>query len=221
MRIKFPQLRTASSKGRRIEVAADSMRVGKTTAVQVLAAGLRSRGEMVEESYEDWQHNPYLKDSYSDPATAFLESQKWFITRKWEQVKTGAKEGWFVQDVCPEMDFCYAATNMQLGRMSPEHFLKYEQYYHSLDWSQAPAPDLLVYLTVSDEVLIQRAMDSRREFETVDPAYFLMMKKVNQAWLKEAKDVMSILVVETDTLNFATDQAAKDILLSRVLERVD
>lgn len=221
MKIDYPYLRKQKEgKGIRIEVAADSMRVGKTTAAQVIAEGLRKRGFEVYESYEDWRHNPYLEKSYEDPAKNFLESQKWFIKRKWEQVRDGAKKGVFLQDVSPEMDYCYAATNMKLGRMSREHFEEYQEFYHDLDWKKVPAPNLLVYLAVSDDELIRRAMDSRREFETVEPEYFLMMKRVNQAWLKGATDKMNVLVVDTDKLDFANVQTAKNELVTLVLGRI-
>lgn len=193
------------------------MRVGKTTAVKVIADGLRDTGKVVTESYEDWQHNPYLKGSYSDPAKNFLESQKWFIHRKWEQIVEGInKKGVFIQDVAPETDYCYALTNLRLGRMSQEHFEQYDKYYRSLDWSLAPSPDLLVYLKVNDKELIRRANASRREFETVDDEYFLMMKKVNREWLESVKGKRKILIVDTDKLDFANDEVAKKDLVDRV-----
>ena len=207
----YPYVRKNASSGEiRIEVMADSMRVGKTTAVKVIAAGLRRKGYTVTESYEDWQNNPYLKNSYADPERNFLESQKWFIKRKWEQVKKGG-EGIFIQDVSPEMDYCYAETNRRLGRMSEEHFAEYQTYFEGLDWSVAPTPTILIYLTVSDEGLIQRAMDSRREFETVEPEYFLMMKRVNREWLMGAKKHRGYKIVEIDTdkLDFANKKADK------------
>lgn len=207
----------------RIEVMADSMRVGKTTAVKVIGEGLRKKGYSVTESYEDWQHNPFLKKSYSDPAKNFLESQKWFIQRKWEQVRDGG-EGVFIQDVAPEMDYNYALTNYKLGRMSEEHFLEYDKFYRSLNWRLAPAPDLLVYLEVSDEALIKRAMESRREFESVEPDYFLMMKRVNREWMdKFSNHKLSnsqILFVDTDKLDFANDGGAKEILVEMVVAKL-
>lgn len=214
----YPYLRKQNKgEGIRIEVMADSMRVGKTTAVKVISEGLRNKGLVVTESYEDWQHNPYLTKSYEDPGRNFLESQKWFIKRKWEQVKTGG-EGVFIQDVTPEMDYCYAETNRRLGRMSEPHFSEYQDYFYSLDWRQAPAPLLLIYLTVSDEVLLQRALDSRREFETVEPEYFLMMKRVNREWLAGAKNhaEYKIIEVDTDQLDFANDPQAKEELCSLI-----
>lgn len=106
---------------------------------------------------------PYLKKSYSDPAKNFLESQKWFIRRKHQQIVDGAKTDIFIQDVAPEMDYCYAATNLRLGRMSEAHFTEYDKFYRGLNWDMAPAPDLLIYLSVSDEALIKRAEASKGE----------------------------------------------------------
>lgn len=220
----YPDLRPTIThvKNYRIEVAADSMRVGKTTAVKVIAEGLRASGRVVTESYEDWQHNPYLKKSYEDPEGNFLESQKWFIKRKWEQIVEGVKnKDVFIQDVSPESDFCYGATNLQLGRMSREHFAEYLKYYEHLDWNLAPKPDLLVYLTVSDEELIKRVEASRREFETVEMEYFLMMKKVNREWLASVNGKRNILVVDTDKFDFSSDEEAKSKLTELVLNQIN
>lgn len=207
----------------RIEIMADSMRVGKTTAVQVIGEGFRERGLSVSESYEDWQHNPYLQKSYADPEHNFLHSQKWFIQRKWEQVRDGGNQAVFIQDVSPEMDYCYAETNRRLGRMSDESFMTYHDYFHSLDWDVAPAPHLLVYLQVGDDELIRRAMDSRREFEDVDPVYFLMMKKVNREWLQSAERNRNykIIKVETDNFDFAHDIDQKQRLKQLIFANID
>ena len=217
----YPRVRQ-KQEGIRIEVMADSMRVGKTTAVKVIGEGLRKRGNMVIESYEDWQHNPYLKESYADPEKNFLESQKWFVQRKWEQVSKKVDAKVLIQDVSPEMDFCYAETNRRLGRMSEEHFGEYEQFFRQLDWKVAPAPDLLVYLAVGDEELIRRAHESRREFETVDPTYFLMMKQVNREWLAGATvhPDYNVLVVETDKLDFAHEEKARTKLVEMVAKNL-
>lgn len=220
--------------GKRIEiyVMADSMRVGKTTAVKVIAEGLRRRGYEVTESYEDWQHNPYLKGSYSDPARNFLESQKWFARRKYQQIvggmgsplrskSYGGARQVFIQDVAPEMDYNYAVTNRRLSRMSAEHFAEYEAFYKALDWGRVPAPTLLVYLQVSDEGLIKRALDSAREFETVEPEYFLMMKRVNREWLEQVGETRRVLTIDTDELDFAHDDEAKIALTSMVIEQIN
>jgi len=114
--------------------------------------------------------------------------------------------------------------------MSDAHFGEYAKYYKSLDWKSAPAPDVVVYLAASDEVLLQRAMDSRREFETVEPEYFLMMKRVNREWLKGARKLMTnhkfsnsqmnILEIDTDKLDIARDEGAKKQLTEMVISQI-
>ena len=212
--------RTGKSKGVRIEVMADSMRVGKTTAVKVIGEGLRKSGKKVKESYEDWQNNPYLKGSYIDPEKNFLESQKWFAKRKWEQVQETDDEMIIIQDVTPEMDYNYALTNMKLGRMSKDNFLEYEKFFNQLNWKNIPVPNLIVYLAASDEKLIERAMVSKREFEKVDEDYFIMMKKVNRRWLDKAKERMKILAVDTDKLDFAKNEKSKNKLVIMVIDKL-
>jgi deoxyadenosine/deoxycytidine kinase len=199
---------------------ADSMRVGKTTAVGVLAHGLRDLGYSVSESYEDWQHNPYLQTSYEDPSANFLDSQKWFARRKWEQLLSTTQSAIILQDVAPEMDFCYAATNYLLGRINEAQFGQYDSFYRSLDWSQIALPRLLIYLQVSDEELLRRARASRREFESVDDAYFLTMKYVNRKWLSGVTRDYAVFTIDTDTLDFAHSEKGREQLLDMVKERI-
>lgn len=229
-KVVYPYLRHhISGAETRIEVMADSMRVGKTTAVNVIAEGLRQAGHTVTESYEDWQNNPYLKEQYRDPSQKLLESQKWFVRRKWEQLRSGG-EGMnstgspqvFVQDVPPEMDYNYVVTNWSLGRVGDAEMSIYDSYYRMLEWSVIPAPTVLVYLTASDEVLLQRAIDSRREFETVEPEYYLMMKKVNRKWLKgvECYPQYKIVEVDTDKVDFAHRKRDQAHLVNEVLKNM-
>jgi thymidine kinase len=206
----------------RIEIGADTMRVGKTTAVEVISGELKNLGLPVKTSFEDWQHNPHLKKSYKDSSLALLESQKWFIQRKFEQLRAGAKNRIFVQDVHPEMDYCYALTNLILGRMKLEHFQEYSDFFYRLDWAHLPAADALVYLTASDHVVLKRAHASLRPFETIDDNYFLVMKRVNQAWLAGTKYLLDVVVmpINTDNFNFAKNSGAKKKLAKKVLQKL-
>lgn len=224
MATNYPYLRRKQpSDAIRIEVMSDSMRVGKTTAVNVIAQAFKEVGKEVLVSFEDWQNNPYLKDSYLNPEKSFLESQKWFAKRKLEQISQRITSDVFIQDVAPEMDYCYAETNRRLKRIDEVSFSEYDMFYRSLDWSRAPSPDLLIYLEVGDDELIQRAMDSRRDFEQVDPAYFLMMKKVNRGWVDKVSNHQHyhVLRVNTDTLDFAHNLEAKQQLIDLVKQNVD
>ncbi|MFH0942553.1 MAG: deoxynucleoside kinase [Candidatus Beckwithbacteria bacterium] len=215
-------LKFATSRWPRIEVGADTMRVGKTTAVEVLGKELKARGLPVTVSLEDWQHNPYLTKSYKDSSLALLQSQKWFIKKKFEQIAKGAKEAIWIQDVHPEMDFCYALTNAILGRMKLKHFEAYVEYFQRFDWGHLPAPDTLLYLTASDEVILKRANASKRKFEKADNNYFITMKRVNQAWLAGTKYTLDVVIlpINTDKFNFAKVEKSKQLLADKVLNKL-
>jgi deoxyadenosine/deoxycytidine kinase/predicted kinase len=219
--MKFPYLRSRPKNNRlypRIEVGADSMRVGKTTAVKVIASHLKNQGLKVHQSFEDLGNNPYLKKSYSDPTKALLKSQKWFAARKYEQVKQGAPNHAFIQDVHPEMDYCYAVTNALMGRMSLRQFDEYLTHFNKLDWPAVPFPDLLIYLTVSDDVLVERAQTTARKFEVIDQEYFLVMKIVNRTWLEKVKEKTKVILIDTDDFDFSKSESAKDRLGSMVIK---
>jgi deoxyadenosine/deoxycytidine kinase len=220
--LKFPQPRKKlnSRTFPIIEVGADGMRVGKTTAVKVLVNGFKKKYNHVLGSFEDFIHNPYLKESYSDPKNAILHSQQWFATRKYQQLKQAPKNKIFIQDVQPEMDFCYAASNTLMGRMSLHQFEKYVKHYHALNWQKISQPDLLVYLKVTDKTLINRVRKSLREFETVDEKYFLIMKYVNRAWFKNAKQHMNILEIDTDNLDFSSNHKHQQEFVSLVEKKL-
>ncbi|OGD59285.1 hypothetical protein A3I57_01970 [Candidatus Beckwithbacteria bacterium RIFCSPLOWO2_02_FULL_47_23] len=224
--LKLPYLRRplkfSETRFPRIEVGADTMRVGKTTAVKVLGEELKALGLPVKVIYEDWRHNPHLTKSYKDSSLAILNSQKWFVKRKYEQVRAGAGKAIWIQDVHPEMDFCYALTNLILGRMSLKHFQEYADYFYSFDWAHLPAADALLYLTASDGVVISRARKNLRPFETIDNDYFLVMKRVNQAWLAGTKYLLDVVVlpINTDNFNFATSKGAKLKLTKKVMQKL-
>jgi len=204
----------------RIEVGADCLGLGKTTAVEVLSKGLKAKGCPVKASYELAGKNPYLKRSYEDPFGVLLKSQKWFIKAKHRQLSQAAKRAVFIQDVHPEMDFNYALTNKVLGRLSKSEFDDYVQYFNSLGWDKVVAPDLLVYLTTNDTELLRRVRLAGEVYEKVRPSYYLTMKQINQAWLNQARKVMNVLEVETEGLDFAHDRRAKKQLVEMVWQEL-
>lgn len=206
----------------RVEVASDSMRVGKTTAVDVIVQGLGKKGINAVPSYEDWQNNPFLRQSYDeDPHEAFLKSQEWFAQRKHAQL-SAKRESAVVQDVTPEMDYCYALTNYKLGRMSDPQFKEYRDFYLGLGWGSVSLPHVLLYLAVSDAELIRRATISLREFEKVDEKYLLTMKAVNRGWLENAPERYRerILLIKGDRRNFAHSKVDQRWLVNQVARRL-
>ncbi len=227
LNVDLPYVRPMLARRRviRVEVGKESMRCGGTSAVKAIVEGLNAKGISASASYEEWEGNPHLQASYLDDPQAFLESQKWFAKRKWEQIKEAREssepvEGVcvVVQDVHPEGDFAYAVTRAMLGQMSNRNLREYAEFFRGLGWELSPFPDLLVYLTADDKTLVERAEASRRPFETFDDHYILTMKKVNRAWLVGAEKHHGerILRIDTNRMDFAHDKAAKQALVRMV-----
>lgn len=222
--MKLPYIRqnrkiTAASQPH-IEIGGDSMRVGKTTALTVLRDTLKRHGLTLHASLEDWQHNPYVADSYGDSSETLLKSQEWFSKRKYAQLKNIDPAKTHIQDVHPEMDFCYALCNAVMGRMSLKQFEEYVAHFYALSWQEIPAPDLLIYLTISDDVLLDRAKKSAREFETIDETYFLVMKVVNRKWLEGAKKRYQVMEINTDNFDFSKELVHQEKLAQMVVDRL-
>lgn len=208
----------------RIEVMADSMRIGKTTAVKVIERELRLRGIPILVGEEEWENNVYLAEAYNAKdsrglSKAVLKSQRWFAKRKFEQLKRKTDDTFYIQDVNPEMDFIYATTNHLLSRISDKDFSEYVQFYLHLLWENISFPDLLIYLTAMDRVVLQRTRQALRDFETVRERYILTMKMINQAWLKEAKRRnYPIMVINTDEFDFSKSKNEQVHLTELVLD---
>ena len=81
-----------------------------------------------------------------------------------------------------------------------------------------------MYLKVGNRELIKRAEASRREFEKVDSEYFLMMKKVNREWIRKFSNHKlsnsPIVFVDTNKLDFANEEKAKEELVELVSEKI-
>jgi len=207
LNFSLPMLRKPSPRGSRewphIEVGGDCLRIGKTTTKQVLVEQIGRRGYPLVFSDEDWKANKYLEDSYAEGSDSLLRSQIWFAKKKRAQLERMADSSFWIQVVNPEMDFGYAMTNYLMGRLTKFQLNEYWEFYKSLEWEKVPAPDLLVYLTAKNDLLVDRFKKTARSFEKADNLYIRVMRLVNQRWLELAKKQMPIMTVETDNFDYS------------------
>lgn len=206
----------------RIEIGGVSMRVGKTTVAEILRDLFIELGVPVHFSPEDWMSNPHLQDSYQDKAgrsQALAKSQTWFIERKFQQLSE-IVDAVFIQDVSPWMDLGYVVTNAVLEQMFKGDLDQYLVFFQGLAWRQVLAPNLIIFLDASDDILLQRAENSRRSFETFNESYILTMAAVNKMLIGLVPDQDSILYVDTDRNNFVSDVEAQNWLFSLVIKEL-
>jgi len=157
----------------RLHIAIDGcIGVGKTTLATQLA-NARKASLLLEE----FEKNPFLTDFYSDPAAHVLETELQFLLLHYHQLKsilrTSARET--ISDFTFIKDLVFAETNFQVA----EEKTMFNQLYDFL-LARLPAPDLVIYLKGSDDLIIERIRRRNRAIEQViDVNYF---KKLNGAY---------------------------------------
>ena len=123
------------------------VRVGKTSLARLVADRLRARALLDNES------NPFLKDVYSGRPGAAFKAQMFFLIARYRQIKNasiGTSHSPVVADYLFEKDKIFASINL-----TDEELGVYDSYYVLLK-EQLPAPDLVIYLQATPEVLRRR-----------------------------------------------------------------
>ena len=121
------------------------LRVGKSTLAGILADTLHAR------RVAEPENNPFLDRFYqAEPGMAFA-TQLWFLMERVDQMRSLRDiEVPVVSDYLFEKDKLFAYLNLTDAELD-----LYNRYYQMFR-EQVPAPDLVIYLQASPEVLKQR-----------------------------------------------------------------
>ena len=140
--------------------------VGKSTVARGLAA---YRGSAL--LLEDFESNPFLRDFYLDPKGTAMETEFAFLLVHFHQLKANAGAiggGEVVSDFHLGKDVVYADLNLS----EPRERGVFGDLY-SICADRTPAPDLLIMLSASTELLIDRIRGRNRDFEQeIDVDYY-------------------------------------------------
>jgi len=188
---------------------------GKTTFVKVVNDQFNQAGFLVYPIWERPDDNPFLKASYKrttavDGGSLFsFLSQWWFITDKFEQWLAAPRdrETIIVTDLPPEGDAIFGAVRRLTGGMSEDHWRRYKEFHEGLSWNEIWPPDVIVYLTGSMQVLLDRNGTSAEDFEQgMSGDYLKALMKVNEWWLEQVEEKYKgtkVLKVSTDDFDFS------------------
>jgi len=177
--------------------------VGKTSLATKLAESL-SADLLLEEVYE----NPFLERFYKDGRSAALPAQMFFLFARARQISDLRQADMFanvrVADYLFSKDQLFAELNLSADELS-----LYNQVAASLD-TDAPVPDLVIYLQSSVDTLLERiarrgvaferAID-RRYLESVTDAYARFFHSYNEGPL------LIVNASQIDPINNAEDYA--------------
>ncbi|PIQ31488.1 MAG: deoxynucleoside kinase [Zetaproteobacteria bacterium CG_4_9_14_3_um_filter_49_83] len=183
--------------------------VGKTTLVQKLAH--RLNGNVLLEGVED---NPFIELFYQDPSRHALSVQLSFLfsrVKQWQQIsQLNLFKRALVSDYVFAKDRLFARLNL-----SDEEFQLYEQV-SKLVATDIAQPDLVIYLQSRPEVIMQRVRQRSRPIEKgLSLDYLRQVMAAYDEYFFHYYET-PLLIVQTDKLNFAEDDASVDALLERV-----
>lgn len=155
---------------------------GKSTVAKGLAL---ERGS--EALFETFESNPFLSPFYEDPKLYATETEFTFLFLHFHQLKKhrqGISRSEIISDFHLGKDLLYARLNLEDSR-EREMF----ENLHDLLSEQVARPSLMICLSASTELLIERIRKRRRECEMkIDPAYYTRLNAAYEEFFDGYKD---------------------------------
>jgi len=186
----------------RIVAVAGNMGSGKSSLVE----WLRQQFGMVP-FFEPNEENPYLSDFYADMPRWALNSQLFFLVRRFQihraVVRRAAEDPRpVVQDRTLYEDAeIFAAHLHQAGYIDDRDWTMYQDLYRTLRDEIRP-PDLMIYLRCPLRSLTRRIKRRGRTFEKKIPRSYLgSLERLYEAWYANYT-LSPSLVIETDRLDY-------------------
>lgn len=185
--------------------------VGKTTFCRILAD--RLAGHLV---LEEADKNPFLKDFYRDRKRYALQTQFFFLLSRYQQQRELIEFDLFkkriVADYTFEKDFMFASLNL-----TEEELALYKQV-SELFKKTLPRPDLVVFLTASPEVLLQRIQRRNINYERNFDVEYLkqVIEGYNHYFFHYNRT--PLLVIKTDNLDFVENSAHLEEIFNQIAD---
>jgi len=197
--------------GPRFIVVEGPLRVGKTTLAKVLAERLHAR------RIYDCEDNPFLTEFYDEKPGAAFRAQMYFLMERQRRLREALAveaPGPVLSDYLMEKDRIFANLNL-----NDEELKLYDRYYAAFA-ADLPAPDLVIYLQASPEVLrVRITKKGAREERQISPDYVEEVARAYEHFFFHYS-ASDLLVVNTSEIDFVERNADLQQLLRRLQEPV-
>ena len=201
---------------RKLYVAvAGNIGAGKSTLTQILADAFGWRP-----FFESVDDNPYLADFYEDMRRWSFNLQVFFLSSRFtHQKEIEAAGGSVVQDRSIYEDVEIFARNLHdMGLMDGRDYENYADLF-SIMTAYVRPPDLLVYLRAGVPTLVRHIQSRGRAFESsIRLDYLERLNGLYEDWIGRYPHPK--MVVETDGLDFVSEDADRYEVLSRIESRL-
>ncbi len=185
--------------------------VGKTTLAKKLAASFNYQTLL-----EDAEDNPFLEKFYRNRKQAALATQLFFLFQRAQKIQDMRQADIFepvrVADFLVEKDPLFARLNLD-----PDEYQLYEKVYRQLT-IDAPAPDLVIYLQASTDVLLSR-IDQRGipSEQSIERDYLERLNEVYSEFFLYY-DGAPLLIVNASEIDLANSEADYRHLVDYMLD---
>jgi deoxyadenosine/deoxycytidine kinase len=187
------------------------LRVGKSTLTQILADRMHARRIL------DCEDNPFLADFYREKSGAAFRAQMYFLMERQRRLRDAlvdAPAGPVAADYLLEKDKIFAYINLDNVDLQ-----LYERYYSILT-AGLRAPDLVIYLQATPEVLEKRIARKRAPSEArISRAYIEEVVRAYEHFFFRYS-ASDLLVVNTSEIDFVDRNDDLQQLLRRLQEPV-
>ena len=187
------------------------IRVGKSTLAKALAERLHARRVF------DCEDNPFLENFYDEMPGAAFAAQMYFLHERHRRLIEAEIDGApapVVGDFLFEKDKIFAYINLD-----NEELKLYEKYFDMLAPS-VPAPDLVIYLQATPEVLRKRVSKKGDPAEAeISPEYLETVASAYEHFFFRYA-ASNLLVVDTSEIDFVERNADLQELLRRLRQPV-
>jgi deoxyadenosine/deoxycytidine kinase len=184
--------------------------VGKTTWAQALANARQAC--LVLEAFDK---NPFLPAFYADPVGNALETELQFLLMHYHQLKQFSQRAdealETITDFTLFKDTIFADTNLS----DPGDKGMFDVLYNFLS-AKLRAPDLVIYLQGSDNLILERVCQRSRSMEMqIDTAYFVRLNRAYEKFFSRFNG--PVRVINADLL----DCIKRPEALQEVLQVID
>ena len=186
---------------------------GKTSLTGMIAEKYGAR--IILEQFDD---NPFLPKFYKDPDRYSFPLELSFLASRYNQLN---KELSNIDLFKPLViaDYVFSKSLIFAGvTLKPEEYTLYRQIFNIID-RNLPKPDLLVYLYLPVEKLLDNIKARGRDFEQSIPANYLEKLHLSYMnWLNYQRDI-KILIVDMSGLDFVNKKEDFDKIENCIFQK--
>ncbi|MDT2769374.1 deoxynucleoside kinase [Enterococcus pseudoavium] len=199
---------------------AGTIGAGKSSLTDMLSQEMNSKP-----FYENVDDNEVLPLFYSNPEKYTFLLQVFFLNKRFLAMKDALKQADNVLDRTIYEDSLLFHLNADLGRVSQAEVLQYDNLLNTMlkELEQVvpqKRPDLLVYIKVSFDVMLERIEKRGREYEQIatNPELYEYYRQVNQRYQQwyENFDICPKIQIDGDQYDFVADPQASAAVIQQI-----